>query len=685
MHLRALLPPLLAALLALALLAQQQSHAPAAQPPPAAALLTLALLGFTAITIAADELDAAARRLRWLGLAALSLLPIAVQLSRPGLPLTHDLPVHAWTIYATAAAQRAGDWWPGWLDLLGLGQPVLHFYAPATYLAGGLLLALGLTVPTTVSLLGWASGALGAGTTYLVLRDRAHGPTVASLGAAAFLLTPYRLLDLNYRFALGELFGLTLLLPFWHFTLLTASGRAGLTVRRPAIALTLTAVGLTLTHGLTALLAVVGGALLLLTHTPLPVLPRAARRLTAPALLSVGLSAPLLLPAALEQDEVSLHDAVPQHNEHYAAYALRPLDPLGHPPWSVHRIDEGLANPEQRMPFTLGWLWLAGLTLGLRHRPSRPWLLLSLAAWVGTWWVSSLLIGKISLFRSLQFPWRLLGVSAVAALPVAADVVQPWVRTRALPLALGALLLLDAWSSLGASGWVRWADHPSPQTFAVHPLGERGVELVGSPILLFGTDSWTDEWRGAATGDLPPRTVGLVLPPRALTQPVANVWRAAPEYFTRAQRDLRAALEERDPDALREADAAWPPPERPGSRLVLEQEGRSEPVAGRLSRARPDLAVWSLPDGLPPGRLVWREARFPGWQVSVDGGPWRDVQAGPWLAVDLPAEVGTVAFRYGRATWPRRLGDLIGLAALIALAAAARATPPVSVDPKRAN
>lgn len=663
-------------LVGVALLTVQLQAAPAAFPPPALLVLTLAILGATAIGWAGDDRARLARWVRTTGLGLITSLPVADHLTRPGLPFTHDLAVHAWAIHGVAGAMLGGAWWPLWLDKVGLGQPVLLYYAPATYLIGGLLVAAGVSLPTAVSLLTWASGALGALTTRYVLEDRGHGPMLSSLVAACFVLAPYRLLCGDYRFALGELYGLALLLPLLHLVQLTASGRTGAHTTRPGSGLVGVAVGLVLCHGLTALIAAIASAVLVAASLRSgSTLIAAGRRLAPPTALAALLAAPVALPALLEQDEVAIATVVPATAEAYAAHAISPTRAFAHAPWDGFRTDDPDPEHGRRMPMELGWLLPLGVVVAAARgeAKARPWIVLAGAAWLVTLGWPSLLLGELPLFRPLQFPWRLLGLATVAALPALATALQPWARSRAMLGLIGALALLDGWSSLGAHTWVRWADADGVQHFEAESSDATdALVLVGRPVDLPEPVPQAAGWRGAARGDLPPRVVGLTLPPREAHTPVANAWRAAPEYFSPALTPLARELQERTPAALAEADVAWlagdpPLPVATEGRLVLDRSGQRDPVAATLHRPHPGFARWALPQGVPAGRLVWKEMAYPGWQVSVDHGPWQPVRAAGLLSVDIPEGCFEVCFRFTRATSVRRVADALGLMGLTLL------------------
>ena len=165
--------------------------------------------------------------------------------------------------------------------------------------------------------------------------------------------------------------------------------------------------------------------------------------------------------------------------------------------------------------------------------------------------------------------------------------------------------------------------------------------------------------------------MGLLLPPAHAHIPVAGVWRSAPEFFTPALSPLRDGLTRRDAHTLRDADVQWVDghwvtPAPPQGRLLLKHAGGTDPVAAHLARATPDEATWTLPPETPAGRLIWREAAFPGWHVRVDGTTSSILAADGWLTTDIPAQTQQVTFTFTRQTAARRLGDLLGLLGLTA-------------------
>lgn len=657
------------------------------------------------------------------GVALVTALPLARWVSAGGMPYGQDLPLHAWAVWSVGDAMSRGDAWPLWLDTLGVGQPVLQFYGPLSYLLGGAFVKLGATPRDALLLLSWIATALGAWGAWHVLRREGAGPAAASLAATAFVLAPYRLLNLNYRFALGELFGLAALLPCWHFMhrLLREPGD-----RAALFGLVLTAAFIVVSHPLSAILAAVGAipiAAHALWRSPAPGRSVAVGALAG--LLAFGLSAFHSVPAFLARDRVQVDAQMPQDPSGYQAKALHAGQTLTRQRWDGRRRSWTLAEEHERrarglslqeVPHYLGWslaVWLPLTLMAARRRdPSAaPWAASAVLSWLCTLAPIAFLMGHAPLFYPLQFPWRFLGPASLAAVAALA-LVHRHALARRPGLAILALgvLLFDAWPGLGGGSWVAWpggADWEIHRSASPAPSCARGSGLAAAPadpaVLLAESDALprfapgkpprtratlpprparrAAPWSGPPTGDLPTRLRSLKLPPNVAGLDLALLHRAAPEYYARtvAQR-LRIPAAQGDVAAMEALGAELVLPAKgepavarldPWPRLFHVSGDRLAEVAATVARAAPtDIAI-ELPEGVPEGTIVFVEQDFPGWEARVDGGPWAPPAS--WLgllAASVPADADRVEFRY-RATPARQASAAGSLATAAGLAAAA--------------
>ena len=679
--------------------------------------LVIAMAGVAAAGLGLARLlegrRAAARLALIVGLMAASLLPLALSITTDAISNGHDLPLHLWGLRGTAREMAAGNPWPRWHPDLGMGQPLLGFYPPATHWLGGPMLVSGLAPTQAAKLLGWLSGVAAAGGGWLVLRDRGAGLAASGLTAVALIVAPYRLLDLNYRFALGELFGLALVLPLVHFAWRVISDEPGRLVRRPRAALWLALTAMALCHPISGLMA---------AWATLPILGSAAfaRRRAGgdplpgllPALgivaLAFATAGAFLVPAAADHDATRVGAQIPDTMAGYRGKALHPTQALVRERWNGRRLSYTLAQERARraegksveeVPFYLGWgLFLAILlalipsrTPGGRGPPAAPGLALgALLAWASTFPFAAWVMGRLDVFMPLQFPWRFLGPATALGAGCLGLVFDRWLRgtdrRTGAALAAAAVLVL-AWDGLPGYGagdlldvrldtpmfhLVR-SEQPHPACRA-DARGWRRRAVEAEPPALPTTDG--GGWQGEPSGDLPPRVWGLLLPPNDLDVPVALAWRAFPEGWSQsihrsrvgpARRGDRAAARRMGVSRRYRADRAEPEIMEAGARVLLRHAGAEVPLAARVERRRAAWVVLRLPDDHPGGLVLLNEQWMPGWQARVDGGGWQPAGAEAGVLAFEVAEAATrLEFRRDPLRGDRVVGGLLSLIGLLA-------------------
>lgn len=276
-----------------------------------------------------------------------------------------------------------GNLYPRWLphSFEGLGSPAFFFYPPLTFWVAGFFDALGLStllaINATALLVLLASGV----TMYIWLRDRSQWPV---LGAVAYMIAPYHLMDFYVRGALAE-FAAFAWLPLIALAIERISDKRGL------LLLAVSYCGLILTHLPTAMLT---GIFLI---APLAVWKlwhdrRAFVPLAAAGLFAFGLSAFFLLPALTLQDEISSSllwtTYFSPSTWTFFASGDRLLDP------AVYFLSLGLIV----LTWSAGSIW-TGITVAAA---------LAAMGLIPFVW-------EIEPFIRAQFPWRVLAIAEFAA------------------------------------------------------------------------------------------------------------------------------------------------------------------------------------------------------------------------------------------------------------------------------
>ncbi|HQM15053.1 MAG TPA: 6-pyruvoyl-tetrahydropterin synthase-related protein, partial [Anaerolineae bacterium] len=443
--------------------------------------------------------------------------------------------------------------------------------------------------------------ALVAGT-YLWTRE-GFGKS-AALGAALLIgYAPYPLLNLHYRGAFAEVWGLACLAwALWAVQRLNVRGG-----RLPFVLTALCSAALMLSHNVMALLGMpllAGYALLLAWQHPAR--KAAALRLFLALGLGAGLSAFFWVPALREQAYVQIHQIqIYDYREHFLT-----LGELFSGPTPTVK---GEVTPY--VPHSVGWI-LPLLAAGafLPDKKTLPasarlqkWALLaaSLVLLGMTLPISAPLWEKLPLLSFVQFPWRFLGPVGLGLAVLGGVGLEqlPGPAAWRLPLALAA-------GSLFALTWL-FPPYARPQP----PL---------TPPALIHIER--------ETGGLGTTTAGDYLPIWVQERPGDELLAL---YTAAAEDDY--LIPRLDPTTLPE-----------GAQLLAEKEALN---AAQVTLETP-IAF----------RARFRWYYFPGWQVRVDGAPAPTLPDGPQglLAVEVPAGKHTLEVRFGE-TPLRRTADAISL------------------------
>ncbi len=571
-------------------------------------------------------------------LALLICLPALIPTLRPGWFEGHD-DLHIYRLVQYDLALRDGQIPPRWFPDIsaGFGNPHPIYYAPLFYYVAEAFHLTGAGVVASLKgalVVFMIVAALGM---YALCRPR-FGPQAAVLAATAYTYAPYHLLDLYVRKAFSE-FTVFSFLPLLLLAFERIRDRG---TRHDIMAGALAMAAMSTSHTITTMMvpALLGAWVILLgVRGPeggpirLGWLPKGA----VAAGLGYAIAGFFLVPAFLERAEINL--AI--YTEAYVQYQKHFVFPrqLIWWPWGFGMSLDGLAD---KMSFRLGLMQIAGTLLaaaGLRRlRRTHPGVARGAVFWIGATAVAVFMMLPLSApvwamlppLRFVQFPWRFLTLTTIST----------------------------AW--LCGAAFLAWGP-PAGVGTSEAPRRRRWIAcLVCCALFVAGS---------AAGGML---SVNLRVPHDRIgfeEKPYNNMIDrgagAAPETFDGAyvrSHTLRwidhlppgVSFMERIPE-----DLARP-------RVEIESgSARVSDVRERSAEIRFHVAARA------PSRVRVNIYRFPGWTARVNGVPVPliDPQGRDRVCVlEVPEGDHEVALTFER-TPPRRLGDLLTLAGLAALAA----------------
>jgi hypothetical protein len=532
----------------------------------------------------------------------------------PGLPLGADTVTHLYTLIHLDDLLRSGEVFSRWLPWQngGLGNPrflyypILPFYLAEIWVLAGASFDMAMRLASGLALFAAASG------TYRWCRlhfDR----LAAALGASAYVLSPYLLFAAYARASFAELTALGLApWALWAVSLCLKQGGGWLPATAALFGLTI------LCHPITGALLLGCGLLLVCSGgfgRP--------RRLAAVVglLLSIGLSAVLWLPAALERAAIS--DAHTHSPGLDYRGAFLPLDTL------LSFADDRLLAGYAPAAVLLA---LLAISAALWRRQAGPmvgwcigWVALSVAVLP---WARPLWDALAPIARDVQFPHRLLGPGSLLLAALVAAGVE----------VLGRLLSMQE----PAGRRRRWTAR------SAHALA-----ILAAAI-------------GLASSTLPLRHHARLakLPPLSLEFVVAK---------ERQSGFLGMGYQgEFLPKGVDSLSAAWRASGRSGERLVLS----SLPEGARVLHSLYEpLRYEVVVDSPGAWTAVWGTLAFPGWQVATGSQPLATgTNAAGLLTSDIPAGTQRIVVRFG--TTPARLAggwiSTLSLLTLLAIAFARR-------------
>ncbi|MCS6800577.1 MAG: hypothetical protein NZ773_01355 [Dehalococcoidia bacterium] len=560
---------------------------------------------------------------------------------------------------------RDGILWPRWAPdfTFGYGYPIFNIYAPLAYFIGEAFHLLGFDPVTAVKIVFGLSVVLSGLTMYWFAKD-AIGARGAVLAAVVYMYVPYRIVDIYVRGALSEsvafvflplvLGAFRRLLAAAELRLVYGAGPAAPHLAPRALVAAVALAGLILTHTL-ALTMLPIAALYVAWHllrigrslwadgqrpfsAVRSLLPAAGWSLAA-GVAALGLSAIFWVPLAFEYSFVRV-DQWTTADYDYRNHFVYPHQLLS----SFWGYGLSRPGPDDDMPFQLGVAALALALVGLiaNRQPGITadrlfFALLGGGAIVLMLPAAAPLWEALGLASLLQFPWRMLGWSALALAFLAglAATGDPAGSDRTADardrVGLGALLLVVV---------IAAAPFLSP------PM----IEPAEGPVSLGALMRFQQ-----SSGELVGLTRWNQIKPTG--SPLKPLYEAGLPITSKV-----------DPTTLPAGASA----ETLRHTTVLDE-----------------VRVWS-PE---PFRLGFYTQHYPGWTATVNGSPAEIVPTGPYglITVDLPAGESIVRLQFVD-TPPRTVGQIVSGAMALALAALAawsfwnqqRARPFSAASPPRA-
>lgn len=510
-------------------------------------------------------------------------------------------------------AFREGHWFPRWLPDMtgGYGYPLFVFYQPGFFLlALPVALVTGnaaLSVPIVVALL-FATGGTGA----FVLGRLLAGPNGGALAAGVFLLTPYHFVNLYVRGDLSELMA-ALLTPWPLVGLLLleqATGR-GRSCLKGSLVLGIGLACIVVSHPITAfflfpVLACIA-VFLISAHAAATRSALVVEILTA---FAFGLAASSfywvhvlqMLPCASlsEVGTTTSFFGVHRHTVEFHQFFSRA--------WGY-----GLSAPDSAndsMSFQLGLphflLALSGLAMGKKNRQTLFFgalylLLILLMSPLAVWF------WRIPFLKSIQFPWRILSVTAVIQMVCVLGwfdrtAYRPKWSTPALGWIAGVLVLpcLFFWQPKIRRVETMITVHPA----VLQSVGDRCRQTAGCRVS--ENDRRADPWRFLKLITRTPAQMKTNPPDLAeISASALALARASPRRFYNLDRGEWLPKTAR-PELL------------PGPRhelLFLSVDGHLTADAGNS----PYFISCRITPEASPAEVIVNQFYFPGWRVRLNG------------------------------------------------------------------
>ena len=404
----------------------------------------------------------------------------------------HDAPHTVFLLTEFDAAIRDGVWYPGWAtdQALGYGYPTFVLYPPlAYYVAEGFHL-LGATKVVAIKWT-WALATMGAGLAMYACARHVMGRQRGLLAAIVYVYVPYHLVDIYVRAALAEYAAFV-----WIPLALLAFHRLVEKVTLPRIGYAGLAYGaLLLTHNVTGLAFTPFLALYVLFRLlmePGSHRERLVRTLVAlgGALLAFGIAAALLLPGFFERRYINQEQWV-RETYNYAEHFVQPAQFLssawGYAP-GTPGTDGARSSQLGAVPLILA---MVGTVAAFRRPSGERALILAFAAALFLLLflmlpISAPLWELLPILSLVQFPWRLLALTAVTMAVLSGLAIQSpgtdKLNAQVLILALVAIL--------GSFAYTLPQYTPTPE-YAEEP--RLSIEFELNYTDMRGMTAWTKE------------------------------------------------------------------------------------------------------------------------------------------------------------------------------------------------
>ena len=394
------------------------------------------------------------------------------------------------------AAIRDGVWYPGWAtdQALGYGYPTFVLIPPLAYYTAEGFHLLGAGKVAAVKLT-WALATLGAGLSMYAYTRRVMGRQRGLLAAILYVYIPYHLADIYVRADLAEYSAFV----WMPLALLAFHQLARQVTPRRLGAAGLAYGALWLTHNPTGLIftpllaAYVLFRVLLEGRTWRGRFSRAAAGL-AGGLLGLGIAAALLLPNLFERDFI-VQDQWVQAGYDYKEHFVSPAHFLS----AAWGYAPGSPGTEGGMSFQLGavalLLAMVAAVAAVRRRSAERALMLFftfalLLLLLVMMPLSAPVWELIPIAALVQFPWRLLAITAVSLTVLAGFAISPALVPDA-PRPNPQLLVLVLVAILASFAYTLPQYTPTPEN-AESPLLTIEFELTYTDMR--GMTKWTQQF-----------------------------------------------------------------------------------------------------------------------------------------------------------------------------------------------
>lgn len=380
---------------------------------------------------------------------------------------------------------RDGFWWPRWSPdfAFGYGYPLFNLYPPLAFYAAEMLHLLGLGFTTAIKTM-YGLATIGAGLAMYGFVRRLFGREAGLLAALVYVYVPFHLVEIFVRSAYAEFVALAIVpLVFWTFTELIAAPH----LRRVSLAGLVYGL-LALTHHSTFftfspfLMAYTAYLILAKAKFKPQQLLRHSLYTAAGGGLGLALAAVYLAPLVMEMRFIKIEQWTSgsyNYLQHFVYFSQ-----LFSPAWGYGYAGPGLLDDfsYQLGIVTLVLIGFASVLLIVRRFPHHGTAIFFLVSTVVIVWLMSPVAAPVwqvlPIASLVQFPWRLLGMTAFTMSIVAGSL---FAQSR--PLA-------DSGQGLGGSDQellITNYQSPNPSTSLPGPArtGRTGFPTSQSPTSLY--------------------------------------------------------------------------------------------------------------------------------------------------------------------------------------------------------